>query len=144
MDSKEKDTAKLRGERFLCEMAFLCDITSHLNAMNLQLQGADFRHQFADFEAHKSRFELFSNPFAVDMERSPPNLQMKLIDHQCNDALRAKYAAVGAVEFASLLPDIMPQLRIRAAQTLSMFGGTYLTPNIDELVEKIRHHNVSA
>ncbi|KAI3353881.1 hypothetical protein L3Q82_005096 [Scortum barcoo] len=39
LDSKGKDTTQLRDERFLCEMAFLCDITSHLNAMNLQLQG---------------------------------------------------------------------------------------------------------
>ncbi|XP_055726157.1 general transcription factor II-I repeat domain-containing protein 2-like [Salvelinus fontinalis] len=241
LDSKGKDTTQLRDEMFLCEMAFLCDITSHLNAMNLQLQGrdhvisdmystvkafktkltlwetqmrkenlshfpscqtmkeklstsafpsaqladkigmlaADFRRRFADFEAQKSRLELLGNPFAVDVESSPPNLQMELIDLQCNDALRAKYAAVGAAEFARFLPDTMPQLRIQAAQTLSMFGSTYLceqlfslmnlnktshrsrltaehlhsilrissaqslTPNIDELVEKMGHHQVS-
>ena len=39
MESKGKDTTELRDETFLCEMAFLCDIMSHLNAMNLQLQG---------------------------------------------------------------------------------------------------------
>ena len=86
---------------------------------------------------------------------------------------------VGAAEFARFLPDTMPQLRIQAAQTLSMFGSTYLceqlfslmnlnktshrsrltaehlhsilrissaqslTPNIDELVEKMGHHQVS-
>uniref|UniRef100_A0A8K9Y6G0 SPIN-DOC-like zinc-finger domain-containing protein n=1 Tax=Oncorhynchus mykiss TaxID=8022 RepID=A0A8K9Y6G0_ONCMY len=241
LDSKGKDTTQLRDEMFLCEMAFLCDITSHLNAINLQLQGrdrvisdmhstvkafktkltlwetqmrkenlshfpscqtmkeklstsafpstqladkigmlaADFRRRFADFEAQKSRLELLGNPFAVDVESSPPNLQMELIDLQCNDALRAKYAAVGAAEFARFLPGTMPQLRIQAAQTLSMFGSTYLceqlfslmnlnktshrsrltaehlhsilrissaqslTPNIDELVEKMGHHQVS-
>ncbi|KAJ8375466.1 hypothetical protein SKAU_G00060460 [Synaphobranchus kaupii] len=211
MESKGKDTTELRDETFLCEMAFLCDITSHLNVMNLQLQGrgrvvsdmystvrafktklslwetkmrkenlshfpscqtmkeklstavfpsaqfadklnilaADFRRRFADFEAQKSRFELLSNPFAVEFE------------------------------FARFIPDTMPQLRIQAAQTLSMFGSTYLceqlfslmklnktshrsrltdehlhsilrissaqslTPNIDELVQKMRHHQVS-
>lgn len=41
LDSKGKDTTQLRDGTFLCEMAFLCDITSHLNAMNLQLQGRD-------------------------------------------------------------------------------------------------------
>ena len=242
LDSKGKDTTQLRDETFLCEMAFLCDITTHLNAMNLQLQGrgrvisdmystvkafktkltlweaqmrkdnlshfpccqtmkeklsasvfpcaqfadkisvlaADFRRRFADFEAQKSRFELLSNPFAVDVESSPPNLQMELIELQCNDALKAKYAAVGATEFVRFLPETMPQLRIQAAQTLSMFGSTYLceqlfslmklnktshrsrltaehlhsilrissaqslAPNIDELVQKMRHHQVSA
>lgn len=39
MESKGKYTTELRDEKFLCEMSFLCDITSHLNEMNLQLQG---------------------------------------------------------------------------------------------------------
>ena len=41
LDSKGKDTTQLRDEKFLCQMAFLCDITSSLNAMNFQLQGWD-------------------------------------------------------------------------------------------------------
>lgn len=149
-------------------------------AIKISVLAADFRRRFADFEAQKSRFELLSNPFAVDVESSPPNLQMELIELQCSDALKAKYAAVGAAEFARFLPKTMPQLRIQAAQTLSMFGSTYLceqlfslmklnktshrsrltaehlhsilrissaqslAPNIDELVQKMRHHQVSA
>uniref|UniRef100_A0A8K9XV45 SPIN-DOC-like zinc-finger domain-containing protein n=1 Tax=Oncorhynchus mykiss TaxID=8022 RepID=A0A8K9XV45_ONCMY len=228
LDSKGKDTTQLRDEMFLCEMAFLCDITSHLNAINLQLQGrdrvisdmystvkafktkltlwetqmrkenlshfpscqtmkeklstsafpstqladkigmlaADFRRRFADFEAQKSRLELLGNPFAVDVESSPPNLQMELIDLQCNDALRAKYAAVGAAEFARFLPGTMPQLRIQLFTQVSLMNlnktshrsrltaehlhsilrissAQSLTPNIDELVEKMGHHQVS-
>ncbi|CAF88181.1 unnamed protein product, partial [Tetraodon nigroviridis] len=151
LDNKGKDTTQLRDERFLCEMAFLCDITSHLNAVNLQLQGrgrviSDMyrtvkafqtkrtlweaqmpkENRFADFEAPKSRFALLSNPFAVDVESSPPNLQMELVELQCNDALKANSAAVGAAEFVRFLPDTMPQLITQAAQTLSMFGSTYL------------------
>uniref|UniRef100_A0A3P9L2A9 Uncharacterized protein n=1 Tax=Oryzias latipes TaxID=8090 RepID=A0A3P9L2A9_ORYLA len=241
MESKGKDTTELRDELFLCEMAFLCDITSHLNVMNLQLQGrgrvisdmystvqafktklslwetqmrkenlshfpscqtmkeklstavfptaqfadklnilaADFRRRFADFEAQKYRFQLLGNPFAVDVESTPPNLQMELIELQCNDTLKEKYDRVGAAEFARFIPDTMAELRIQAAQKLSMFGCTYLcerllslmklnktshrnrltdqhlhsilrissaqslTPNIDELVPKMRHHQVS-
>ncbi|KAL4009366.1 hypothetical protein ACER0C_003218 [Sarotherodon galilaeus] len=241
MESKGKDTTELRDETFMCEMAFLCDITSHLNVMNLQLQGrgrvisdmystvkafktklslwetqmqkenlshfpscqtmkeklstgvfpsarfadklnilaAKFRCRFADFEAQKNRFELLAHPFGVDVESAPPNLQMELIELQCNDTLREKYERVGAAEFARFIPDTMPQLHIQAAQTLSMFGSTYLceqlfslmklnktshrsrltdkhldsilrissaqslTPNIDELVQKMRHHQVS-
>ncbi|CAF93619.1 unnamed protein product, partial [Tetraodon nigroviridis] len=69
---------------------------------------------------------IYHHSFAVDVESSPPNLQMELIELQCNDALKANSAAVGAAEFARFLPDTMAQLRTQAAQTLSMFGSTYL------------------
>ena len=39
MESKGKDATELRDERFLCELVFLCDILSHLDVLNLQLQG---------------------------------------------------------------------------------------------------------
>ncbi|KAJ3581439.1 hypothetical protein NHX12_023260, partial [Muraenolepis orangiensis] len=68
-----KDTAELREQKFLCELAFLCDISSHLDALNLQLQGrgriitdmyaafaeklsvlaAEFSRRFADFDVQK-------------------------------------------------------------------------------------------
>lgn len=54
----------------------------------LNILAANFRHQFADFEAQKIRFELLSNPFGVDMESALPNLQIELIELQCNDTLR--------------------------------------------------------
>lgn len=41
MDSKGKDSAVLRDDKRKCELAFLADITAHLNALNLQLQGRD-------------------------------------------------------------------------------------------------------
>ena len=172
MESKGKDTTELRDETFLCEMAFLCDITSHLNVMNLQLQerwrvqystdmystvqafkpklslwetqmrkenlshfpscqtmkerfstavfpsaqfadklnilDADFRRRFADSEAQNCRFQLLGNPFAVDVESAPPNLQMELIELQCNDTLKEKYERVGAAEFARFIPTQWP------------------------------------
>ena len=124
-------------------------------------------------------FRLLGNPFAVDVESAPLNLHMELIELQCNDTLKEKYERVGATEFARFIPDAMAELRTQAAQTLSMFGNTYLcerlfslmklnktshrsrltdqhlhsilrissaqslTPNIDELVQKMRHHQVS-
>ena len=33
--------SKLRDTDFICDMAFLADITSHLNHLNVQLQGRD-------------------------------------------------------------------------------------------------------
>ncbi|XP_029698683.1 general transcription factor II-I repeat domain-containing protein 2-like [Takifugu rubripes] len=153
MENKGKDTTELRDKTFLCELAFLSDIVSHLDVLNLQLQGrghiitdmyaavrafktklclwktqmlqgnlghfpccqtmaeqispavlpsaqfaekinafsAEFSRRFADFEAQKGRFELLSNPFAIDMKSAPTSLQMELIELQCNDMLKSKY-----------------------------------------------------
>nr|XP_046210501.1 general transcription factor II-I repeat domain-containing protein 2-like [Oncorhynchus gorbuscha] len=188
LETKGKDAAELREQKFLCELAFLCDISSHLDALNLQLQGrgriitdmyaavrafktklclwenqmlqgnpchfpccqsikaqistavfpcaqfaeklsvlaAEFSRRFADFDAQKCKFELLSNPFAVDVENAPTNIQMELIELQCNDTLKSKYDAVGTAQFPRFIPDTMPQLRTQAAQMLSMFGSTYL------------------
>jgi hypothetical protein len=188
MDSKGKDSTVFRDKKWKCELAFLSDITTHLNDLNLQLQGrdhlitdmhdavkafqvklrlwetqmhhsnlshfsccqamlnqvnamvfpnahfaeklsllrAEFARRFSDFEAQKSNFELFRNPFAIDMETAPVNLQMELIELQCNGTLKAKYDTVGPAQFTRFIPEEMPQLRLHAARCLSMFGSTYL------------------
>lgn len=104
-------------------------------AEKLCILWSDFTRRFADFEAQKNRFELLSNPFAADVESTPSNLQMKLIEQQCSDTLKAKYESVGAAEFPRFLPDTMPQLCTQAAQTLSMFGSTYLCEQLFSLMK---------
>ncbi|KAL7407774.1 hypothetical protein ABVT39_013458 [Epinephelus coioides] len=123
MESKGKDTTELRDETFrkenlshfpscqtMKEKLSTAVFPSAQFADKLNILAADFRRRFADFEAQKSRFELLSNPFAVDMESAPPNLRMELIELQCNDTLKGKYERVGAAEFARFIPDTMPQL----------------------------------
>jgi len=95
--------------------------TAHF-ADKLGALGTEFTRQ----SAPNFLFELFSNPFAVDMERASVNLQMELIDLQCNDTLKAKYDSVGAAQFPSFIPEKMAQLLLHAAQMLCMFGSTYL------------------
>lgn len=169
-------------------MAFLADVTAHLNALNLQLQGrdrmitdmydavkafqvklllwetqmqqcnlalfpccqvmlnkvittvfpqthfadklstlrAEFARWFSDFEEQKKSFELLRNPFAVDVETAPAQIQMELIELQCNGTLKAKYDTAGPAQFIHSIPAAMPQLRLHAARTLCMFGSTYL------------------
>lgn len=147
---------------------------SALFAEKLRTLSSDFTRRFADFDVQNRRFELLSNPFAVDVESAPTNLQMELIELQCNDTLKSKYVSVGPAHFPRFIPETMPQLRDEVAQLLSMFGSIYLceqlfsimklnktshrsrltdehlhsvlrissaqslTPNIDELVSKMR------
>ncbi|XP_059801780.1 general transcription factor II-I repeat domain-containing protein 2B-like [Hypanus sabinus] len=61
MESKGKDTTELRDKKLLCEMAFLCDITSHLNALNLQLQGLGrvITDMYAAVRAFKTKLRLW-------------------------------------------------------------------------------------
>ena len=96
------------------------------SAQFIEKLSAEFTWRFADFEAQKCRFELLSNPFAVDVKSAPTNLQLELIELQCCDMLKSKYDSVGAPQFPRLISDTMPQFRIQAAQMLSMFGSTYL------------------
>ena len=114
-------------------------------AEKLGLLSADFTRRFADFEAQKSRFELLSNPFAVDVESAPTNLQMELIELQCSDTLKSKYDSVGAAQFPRFIPDTMPQLRAQVAQMLSMFGSTYLCEQLFSVMKlnKTSHRRVS-
>ena len=188
LQSKGKDTTILRSEIWRCNLAFLADISSHLSALNVQLQGrgcmiidmydavkafqvnlrlweaqmhqcnlshfsccqvmfpqlcattfpkahfaeklselrSEFARRFGDFEAQKSNFELLRNPFAVDVETAPANIQMELIELQCNGTLKAKYGTVGPTKFIRFIPETMPHLRLHAARTLCMFGSTYI------------------
>ncbi|KAM3599081.1 uncharacterized protein V6R79_007695, partial [Siganus canaliculatus] len=86
----------------------------------------EFLRRFVDFEAQKKNFELFRNPFAVEVETAPEQIQMELIELQCNGTLKAKYDTAGPSQFIRSIPETMPQLRLNAARTLCMFGSTYL------------------
>ncbi|XP_065098135.1 general transcription factor II-I repeat domain-containing protein 2-like [Paramisgurnus dabryanus] len=197
MKSKGKDSTFIQDVKWLHELAFLCDLTKHLTALNLQLQGRDrvvtdmydavksfqtklrlweiqmqqgnlchfpccqtvinqhstavfptahfvdklstlhieFTRRFGDFELQKCNLQLFSNPFAVDVEKAPVNIQMELVELQCNSKLKAKYDSVGPTQFPQFIPETMPQLRLHAARMLCMFGSTYLCEQLFSLMK---------
>ena len=56
MENKGKDTTGLKDKKFLCELAYLSDIVSHLDVLNLQLQRQG--HIIADMYAAMRVFTI--------------------------------------------------------------------------------------
>ncbi|KAL7868147.1 hypothetical protein SRHO_G00095310 [Serrasalmus rhombeus] len=106
MGSKGTDSTVLRDEKWKCELAFLADGSSQ--SVNLQLQGHD--RMITDMYDAVKAFQI----------------QMELIELQCNETLKAKDDPAGPTEFIHSSPAAAPQLRLHAARTLCMFGSTSL------------------
>ncbi|XP_060883443.1 general transcription factor II-I repeat domain-containing protein 2A-like [Labrus mixtus] len=100
-DSIRCDTSancsKLRDTEFLFDMAFLADITSHLNQLNMQLQGRS--QTVSDLYAHVNTFQSKLTLFKEDFSSDRPNLahfrsceQMRKDAPECQKTL-LKYRA---------------------------------------------------
>lgn len=63
----------------------------------------ELTRRFADFEVQKFHFELFRNPFAIDVEKVSKNIQMERKELQCNGTLKSKYDFLGPAQFSCLL-----------------------------------------
>ena len=100
-------------------------LPTQVYADKLNTLKVEFSRRFADFESQKFNFDLFANPFAIDVDTAPEHLQLELIELQCSSTLKTQYQSVRAAEFAPLLPESVPELRLHAARIMSMFGSTY-------------------
>ena len=63
MESTNTFQAQLRSIEFLCDSAFLTDMTNHLNVLNLNLQGKrqSISHLVGHVEGFRSKLVLFTN-----------------------------------------------------------------------------------
>jgi len=82
-------------------------------ADKLNILHAEFTRRFGDFASQKGNVELFCNPFAV--ETVTVELQMELIELQCNGSLKAKCDTAGLRQFIRSIHQAMPQLRLHMA-----------------------------
>ena len=62
-------------------------------------QREEFNARFSDLRGYKDDFKLFTSPFDVDVESAPSEVQMELVDLQCSDELKSRFAAVGHADF---------------------------------------------
>jgi len=95
-----------------------------------------FETRFQDFKALEPQFQLFSTPFAVDVESVSEEIQMELVELQCDSILKQKYNDVGVPEFYSYLSrERFPSLHYQAAKMIAMFGSTYLCEQFFSLMK---------
>lgn len=182
MSSKGKSLPQLTSKDWLRDLAFLVDITNHLNILNISLQRhsqvvtqmygtvcsflaklslwethlavnnlarfptlksvsrnesdgliyilrivelkIEFQERFFDFKRYENELTLFSSPFSINIDSVNEELQMEVIELQCNTVLKTKYDATGIPEFYKYLSKSYPRYRNHCAKILSMFGST--------------------
>ncbi|XP_005396792.1 PREDICTED: general transcription factor II-I repeat domain-containing protein 2B isoform X2 [Chinchilla lanigera] len=193
LSSRGKPVPQLSSRDWIRDLAFLVDVTSHLNTLNVSLQGhsqmvtqmydlirafvaklclwethlarnnlahfptlksvsrdgsdglnyipriaelkSEFQRRLSDFKLYEAELMLFSSPFATKIDSVREELQMEVIDLQCNTALRAKYDKVGVPEFYKYLWSSYPKYRSHCARILSMFGSTYICEQLFSIMK---------
>ena len=100
-------------------------LKEYTNLLSNLLQQFDVR--FADFEVLEPQFRLFSMPFAVKIYTVAEELQMELVELQCDTVLKQKYAEVEIPEFYTFLSqERFLKLLFAAARIIAMFRSTYV------------------
>jgi len=81
----------------------------------------------------ESGFILFALPFKTNVNNAPENVQMELINLQCDINLKQNFQDVHLVNFCSYLPiDKSPQIRFAAIRLIALFGSTDICEQIFE------------
>ncbi|KAJ8895139.1 hypothetical protein PR048_000464 [Dryococelus australis] len=77
----------------------------------------EFESRLEDFKTSENDFSLFSDPFSFDVYKADRDVQMELIDIQCNTVLKNKFNEVG-------IPNQCSEICQFAAGILAMFQST--------------------
>jgi 17beta-estradiol 17-dehydrogenase/3beta-hydroxysteroid 3-dehydrogenase/mitotic-spindle organizing protein 1 len=79
---------------------------------------------------------LFAIPLKADIEKAPENLQMELINLQCDTNLNQKVFWNKIARFYSYLPkEKFPLLRSFGLKMIAMFGSTYVCEQFFSIVK---------
>uniref|UniRef100_A0A672YTX3 Uncharacterized protein n=1 Tax=Sphaeramia orbicularis TaxID=375764 RepID=A0A672YTX3_9TELE len=110
----------------------------------------EFRQRFQDFSVIEKEIKLFTSPFLVDAEEVEENLQLELIEIQCDDAPKNQHQQLSLPEFyRSLEKEKFPlmrhhnenQLTDRHLQDILRISTTKFTPDLPAtLGSKAQHH----
>ncbi|KAK2847545.1 hypothetical protein Q5P01_010544 [Channa striata] len=152
---------ELKCKGWVQDLAFMVDITQHVNRLNTTLQGCNrmklslWRTQLSngdtvhfscltavclkaqdrpdnDLDKYKDNITDLLREFEQRFQPSdmPADIQLELIDLQCDSAIKDKFGSVGLDTFYQYLVPGYPKLTAMAAKVLSMFGTTYLCEKV--------------
>lgn len=81
---------------------------------------------FQIFGELETEFAVFCSPFTLKASDVPVNIQLQIIDLQCDADLKDKFPSVGLDAFYKYLLPGYPKLTALAAKILCMFETTHL------------------
>ena len=85
----------------------------------------EFEQRFQIFGELEKEFKVFCSPFTVNASDLPVNIQLEIIDLQCDSDLKDKFASAGLDTFYRYIMPGYPSLTALAAKFLCIFGSTY-------------------
>nr|KAF6378892.1 hypothetical protein mMyoMyo1_009781 [Myotis myotis] len=150
LKGKSDEFTELSDKNWLYDFAFAVDIFSHLNELNVKLQGkdhhtegdiqnvkkyskslddlhAEFCRRFSDVEKIDQSLQLVACPLSQNPETAPEEVQLELIDLQSDFVLKEKFSSLELRDFyASLNEATFPNIQRMAQKILVLFGSTYV------------------
>ena len=110
---KNYDTSNLQYQKYGDKLAVLRE---------------EFLERFGDLKKHSQAIEVFASPFSVDVTAIPEDIQMEIIELQCNDELRKKFDDSSVYQFYKkhVSVTVYPKLSAHARKMMAVFGSTYV------------------
>jgi hypothetical protein len=85
-----------------------------------------FQTRFRDFKSAENHIRIFENPFAVEIETLPTDLQLEVIKLTSNNNFKDYFKENGLQKFYTALPeDSFPNVKNHAREIMSIFSSTY-------------------
>lgn len=86
----------------------------------------EFVGRFKDFDASAQPLQLWSAPFDVDPTDVGSDLQMELIELNCDEQLKSRFVAMTPLDFWRSQARTLPRLTDNARRVAALFGSTYV------------------
>ena len=96
-----------------------------------------FSERFRDFRLQERNINFVTQPFFDEAEDAPAELQLELIDLQCDEFIK-KFGEISVDEFYRKYVHSakFPKLKQNAARIISLFGSTYVC---EQMFSRMKH-----